>query len=152
MRTITREIVSAIIISQDGKYVMGQKDPQGGSTYRDCWHIPGGGIEVGESFEEAVIREVEEETGLILHPEQLIKIAGVGHGASEKTLKDTGEVVLCEMTFNRFEVRLSEPSTAVPLVPGDDFMQVAWIGRSELSVIKQIPGGKEFFQAQGYLD
>jgi ADP-ribose pyrophosphatase len=31
---------------------------------RDVWALPSGGIEVGESFEEAAIRELEEETGM----------------------------------------------------------------------------------------
>ena len=38
------------------------------------WTLPGGHIEPGEDFREAIVREVEEETGLtILHP----KLAGV---------------------------------------------------------------------------
>ena len=152
MRTITREIVSAIIISKDEKFVMGQKDPQGGSTYRDCWHIPGGGVEPDESFEAAVIREVEEEVGLTLTEAQLERIPGTGHGVSEKTLKDTGEVVLCDMTFNRYEVRLEQNAADITLTPGDDFMHVAWVDRTELPAIKQIPGGKAFFQERGYID
>ena len=32
--------------------------------WEGCWTLPGGGLEFGESPEEAVIREVEEETGL----------------------------------------------------------------------------------------
>jgi len=32
--------------------------------WEGCWTLPGGGLEFGESPEEAVVREVEEETGL----------------------------------------------------------------------------------------
>jgi len=35
-------------------------------TYIEGWHLPGGGIGVGESAQEAVIREVHEETGYML--------------------------------------------------------------------------------------
>lgn len=43
LREITREIVSGLIFSADGKLLMGKKDPTKGGVYSDCWHIPGGG-------------------------------------------------------------------------------------------------------------
>jgi ADP-ribose pyrophosphatase YjhB (NUDIX family) len=56
MRTIHRTIVSALIYSNDGKLLMGKKDPAKGGVYNDCWHIPGGGIEEGEGKIEALTR------------------------------------------------------------------------------------------------
>ena len=38
------------------------------------WTLSGGGIEFGESPEEAMIREVEEETGLLVAPKSIAKI------------------------------------------------------------------------------
>lgn len=37
----------------------------------DLWNLPGGGMEAGESPWEAVVREVEEEVGLIVEVERL---------------------------------------------------------------------------------
>lgn len=34
-------------------------------TYVRGWHLPGGGVDKGESCNEAVIRELQEETGLV---------------------------------------------------------------------------------------
>jgi len=41
------------------------------STDRHHWIVPGGGIEPGESLAEAAARELKEETGLILTPNDL---------------------------------------------------------------------------------
>lgn len=40
------------------------------SEAKDYWSLPGGGVELGETYEEAVIREVKEETNMkVLHQE-----------------------------------------------------------------------------------
>jgi len=61
MRTIYRDIVGAFIFSKDG-YTLHGKSTRG--TYDGCWIVPGGGIEDGESKEEAGNREILEEVGL----------------------------------------------------------------------------------------
>ena len=45
-----------------------------GGPYAGNWLLPGGGIEVGEPAEEAVIREVAEETGLVIAAPQLFAL------------------------------------------------------------------------------
>jgi leucyl-tRNA synthetase len=54
--TLDREVVDMIIENSEGKFLL-QKDSH--------WHFVGGGIREGENFEEAVRREVVEETGYI---------------------------------------------------------------------------------------
>jgi 8-oxo-dGTP pyrophosphatase MutT (NUDIX family) len=151
MREIHRTIVSAIIFSKDGKLLMGLKDPSKGGVYSDSWHIPGGGVEAGEDQESALRREVQEEAGIDITDCRIVRVPGVGKGVSEKTLAD-GEKVLCHMEFNRFEVYLDKSSDEVALKPTDDLVELRWFDKRDLAYVKQIPGGREFFQERGYIN
>jgi mutator protein MutT len=39
---------------------------------RDEWELPGGRLEVGETPEQCVVREIAEELGFVARPEQLL--------------------------------------------------------------------------------
>ncbi len=43
-------------------------------TDNDCWCFPGGSMELGEKIEETAVREVQEETGLIVKDLELFSI------------------------------------------------------------------------------
>jgi 8-oxo-dGTP pyrophosphatase MutT (NUDIX family) len=53
--------------------------------YPNCWTLPGGRVEEGESFEQAILREVKEELGLDLRGHNLFKTI------VENTLDETTE-------------------------------------------------------------
>lgn len=151
MREIQRTIVSALILSNDHKLLMGMKDPSKGGVYPDCWHIPGGGVDEGETFEEALKREVLEETGIDISAYQIKLIPFAGSGLAEKTLK-TGERVLCRMEFNNFEVCINDKKAAeIKLNPTDDLVKMKWFDLEELKNVKHIPGGQEFLIKAGYI-
>ena len=60
----------AIIFDNRGRVLLCHR------TDFDAWNLPGGGVESGELPTEGVIREVTEETGLVVEVEQLIAVYG----------------------------------------------------------------------------
>lgn len=59
------------LIEQDGGLLLVQRrhDP-----FRGCWNLPAGYVEADEAPEQAVVREVYEETGLCVAAEQLVDV------------------------------------------------------------------------------
>ena len=61
--TYTKTRVAARgVVLRDGKMLASR------AALGDIWMIPGGGVERGETPEDAVVREVQEETGYIVRP------------------------------------------------------------------------------------
>lgn len=152
MKTISREIVAAIIFSKDGKIFQGMKDSHGGGVYADCWHIPGGGVDDGETKEQALIREIKEETGIDLSLYKAELIDDIGTGESEKVLKDTGEKVLCKMKFNVFKIEISDKlANEIEIHLNDDLKEYAWREVSDLKNVKLTPPSIGLFKRLGYI-
>ena len=146
MRTIKREIVSALIISEDNKLFLGKKDPAKGGVYSDCWHIPGGGIEERENLLEGLQREILEETGIDINSYAVKLIDNEGHGTSEKTLGN-GEKVLCEMNFNVYQVNINnKKSIEIDIKLSDDLVEYKWTSFNDLGSVKLTPPSKELFK------
>lgn len=151
MRTINRDIVAALVFSKDGKLLQGKKDPAHGGVYADCWHVPGGGIEEGEDFVSAVIREVKEEVSISLVPTQIELVDDIGAGESEKVLKESGERVLCRMKFFVYKATLDTDAEHVSVILNSDLVEYKWFDMAELKNAKLTPPSVALFTRLGYL-
>ncbi|MFA6973472.1 MAG: NUDIX domain-containing protein [Parcubacteria group bacterium] len=152
MKIVNRDIVAAIIVSKEGKIFQGTKNPDKGGVYSDCWHIPGGGIEKGESPEQALVREIKEETGIDVTPYKMILIDDLGKGESEKILKETGERVLCKMKFLVYRVEIKDKlADEIEVFLNDDLEKYTWTDIAELKNKKLTPPSVELFQRLGYI-
>jgi 8-oxo-dGTP diphosphatase len=60
----------AIIFDDDGRVLLCHRRDM------DAWNLPGGGLEPGELPDEGVIREVREETGLVVVIDRLVGVYG----------------------------------------------------------------------------
>ncbi len=98
-----RSRAAARVIVTDGRSVLMLADTDPGLPGTRWWVTPGGGIDPGESPLEAAVREVAEETGLVVSAADLmgpIAVRTVVHGYSDQVLSQAE-------TF--FLLRLAEP-------------------------------------------
>lgn len=150
MRTIQRNIAGAIILSADDAILHG-KQAAGTGVYPGCWIIPGGGIDEDETPQEAIIRELKEETGLDVSPYPLELISDTRTATTEKTIRGTGEKVLCDMRFFDFRIVIPLPSAEILVHPSDDLIELKWIPIGELASHPLPPPSVELFKQLGYL-
>lgn len=148
MRTIHRDCVVAIILSKDMQLLMGIKDPNGGGVYADCWHLVGGGIEQGETRHQALKREILEEAGIDISGATMTLVSDDTTGESIKTLKDTGETVLCKMSFYVYRVDIGYPAASITTRPGDDLRTLRWFSLDTVLDYKLTPPSHAFFASE----
>ena len=75
------------------------------------WGLPSGWVEVGETLLEAIVREVGEETGLVVRPLYLIRVYETKAYAPERPHNAVGILYLCESV--RGDLRLSHESLEI---------------------------------------
>lgn len=118
--------VSAAII-RDGRVLVAERAKPGAS--KGMFTLPGGVVEAGETLIEAVVREVDEETGMAVKP-----VALAGH--REFILRDTEARVQRHFVILCFACRWisGEPR------PSDELAAVRWVRPSELAGLKTTEG------------
>ena len=98
MKTI--EVVAAVIF-QEGKVLCVQKDEHDKEYVSLKWEFPGGKVEVGESREEALVREIEEELAVEIY--QLQYLMTVEHSYPDFQL--TMHAYTCALKAGEVELR-----------------------------------------------
>lgn len=132
MRTIQREIVGAVLLSRDDKVLLGKTARDAGGVYSGSWVIQGGGIEPGETRQQAIIREVKEETHHDISNLPMELIDDTATGESEKVLKETGERVLVKMRFIEFKIIFPESANTLGTEPTTELVELKWFSSGEL--------------------
>jgi 8-oxo-dGTP diphosphatase len=112
------------VIVADGRALLIRR---GKEPLKGAWSVPGGTVEAGETLQEALVREVLEETGLHVRPGPVLTVF-------DRIDLDEGRVrfhyvivdYLCEVVGG--EARA-----------GSDAEAVAWVGEEELSALDLTP-------------
>ena len=68
---IERDVVRAVVLDSSDRVLLLQVGELGHPEFGTAWELPGGGIEAGETHQQAVIRELHEETGIVITAEQI---------------------------------------------------------------------------------
>lgn len=102
------------IIIEDGKIAMMH------SLKYDYYKLPGGGIEPGETFEDTLIREVREESGLIVKPETIREfgyVRRIERGKIEDIFIQENYYYLCEVEETPVSQKLDDYEEEEQFVP-----------------------------------
>jgi len=67
-----KRFVGIILVNAENKVLL-QLRSKDDHLYPDCWTLPGGKVEEGESLEQAIVREVREELGWDLRGDGLFR-------------------------------------------------------------------------------
>lgn len=126
--SIRNHICTSGVVIRNGKVLLGNR------LYHDAnvWIGPGGRCDEGESLEDAVIREVQEEIGVT--DARIVRKLGEKDGSCrDETGKD--KVIVFEIATDQ-EPRLMEP---------EKFKEWRWFGLNELPDNLPTPEDREFF-------
>ena len=123
--------VGAIIV-QDGKILIVRRGSEPG---KGKWSVPGGLVELGETVEQAVVREVREECGLDVEVDRLIDIV------DSMTFDKNGRLKYHFIILDFF-VKIKGGK----LRPGDDAKEALWVPLEEVENYDLTKTFKEFLK------
>lgn len=109
--------VDAIILYQKGIVLIRRENP----PYQGRYALPGGFVEVGETVEDAVVREAREETGLKIDIKRLVGVY------SDPSRDPRGHVVsICYLADGHGELQSGSDARSAEVFPLDRLPELAF--------------------------
>src|SRR5262245_34601302 len=119
-------LVAAGVLERDGRILAARRKK--GSHLEGRWEFPGGKVEPGESPEEGLVRELEEEIGVTVRPRGILEV--VFHRYPEKSVL---------LLFYRCELIEGEPRAV-------ECDEVRWVPVAELPSLDWAPADVPFIR------
>jgi nucleoside triphosphatase len=115
-----QRIIVSCLIKKDDHFLFIRQNKQGGA-YPNTYHVPGGGIDVGEDIDKAVRREILEETNI-----EITNLAP-SHFDADIIMDYKGEPH--HLIFLQY---VADYKSGTP-TPGSDATEIVWVDRRDLS-------------------
>ena len=120
------------MVFQRGRVLLVER---GREPLKGYWSLPGGVLEVGETLERAVVREVKEETGLDVKPVSVVEIF-------ERLILDAAGRPEYHYVLIDFLCR----ARGGDLAPADDVIRAEWVRQNDLSRYRLTEGSLEVIE------
>ena len=123
------EVAVGVLLQHDGAFLLTSRPA--GKVYEGYWEFPGGKLETGETVEQALRRELQEELGIIIGPVELWKTQMVDYPHALVRLH------FCKVYQWEGELQMREaqsfawqqlPASVVPVLPGT-VPVLAWLAQ-----------------------
>jgi mutator protein MutT len=111
--------VGAVILNSENQVLLIQR---GQEPLKGEWSLPGGALELGETLEQGIRREVLEETGLEIEPMQIVEVF-------DRIVRDDAETVRFHFVLVDYLCRV----TGGTLCCATDAADARWVSREELN-------------------
>ena len=121
-----------VLIICDGKILLEKRKNDPG---KDKWSVPGGTVELGETLEQTVLREVKEETGLSVREPEPIDVI------NQVTLDENGKVKYHFVIIDYF-VKLADGTPRA----ASDAAELEWAALDQVEKRDLTPSFRVFFQ------
>jgi ADP-ribose pyrophosphatase YjhB (NUDIX family) len=118
--------VGALVEDGRGRVLLVRHKAERGGFWHGTWILPGGMLKVGETIDEGIVREVAEETGLV------IEVIDSEVDPIERIVREGGRVTLHVVYIVR-RARI----VGGELTPGSDVGEARWADREEMAQMRE---------------